>query len=209
MQIDVFYDTVCPWCWIGKRHLALALEQWQGDPVSLRYHSFFLNPDIPPQGYDFAPYMLQKGGGRMSLEDFFAGPRQMGAAIGIDFRFEAIQRAPNTTDSHRLMMLAPDALKDPLLEALFAAYFHHGQDLSDHGVLLSVAQTLGLDLAAVREMLAGDQFRAEVALEMDIAAQIGVRGVPFYVFHNKFAFSGAQPPETILRVMQQTADMLG
>lgn len=208
MQIDVFYDTVCPWCWIGKRHLSLALQQWQGPAVNVRYHSFFLNPDIPPQGYDFAPYMLKKGGGRMSLEDFFAGPRQMGAAIGIDFRFEAIQRAPNTTDSHRLMMLAPDEQKDPLLEALFEAYFHHGQDISQHSVLMEVAQAVGLEGPAVQKMLAGDDLREDVRLEMEIAAKMGISGVPFYVFHNKLAFSGAQPPEVILRVMQQTADMI-
>jgi predicted DsbA family dithiol-disulfide isomerase len=79
MQIDLFHDTACPWCRIGKRHLQLALAQWDGEPVEVRYRTFFLNERMPMAGEDFEPYMQAKVGGRVSLEQMFAGPRQAGA----------------------------------------------------------------------------------------------------------------------------------
>jgi predicted DsbA family dithiol-disulfide isomerase len=205
MLVDVFQDTVCPWCWIGKRHLQAAIAQWTGTPVTVRYHPFFLNPNLPPAGEAFVPYMLAKGGGQMTLEDFFAAPRKMGAQVGITFNFEAIQRAPNTLLSHRLIALTPEAQRPALIEALFTAYFTDGQDIGDIEVLLQVAARCGLAVPTLRNLLQGPAAQDEVLAEVAMAQQIGVRGVPFFVLNNTLAFSGAHPPENILRAMQQAA----
>lgn len=206
MKIDIFADTVCPWCRIGKRHLELALSEWQGEPVTVRYRSFFLDPTIPAEGRDFREHMLAKGGGRMSLEDFFAMPRQRGAAVGLTFNFEDIDKAPNTLLSHRLAYLTPEDQRGDVLDAIYAAYFEQGRDIGAVDVLVDIALEVGLDGAAVRAALAGDGGTADVLADVDFARQAGISGVPFFVFNDKYAFSGAQPPASILRVMEQVAE---
>lgn len=208
MHIDLFSDTVCPWCRIGKRHLELALAEWgreTAEPVTLRYRSFFLDPTLPPEGRDFRAHMTAKGGGRVPLEQFFAAPRERGAAAGLTFNFEAIEKAPNTLLSHRLVALAPEATRGALLDALYAAYFEFGRDVGDIDVLAGVAAAVGLDAAATRAQLAGDAGAAEVLADVAFARQVGISGVPFFIFNERLAFSGAQPPDAILRVLRQAA----
>ena len=208
MHIDLFSDTVCPWCRIGKRQLELALAEWAretAEPVTLRYRSFFLDPTIPPEGRDFRGHMTAKGGGRVPLEQFFAAPRERGAAVGLTFNFEAIGKAPNTLLSHRLVYIAPEANRGALLDALYAAYFEFGRDVGDLDVLVDVAEAAGLDAAETRAQLAGDAGTAEVLADVEFARQVGISGVPFFIFNDRLAFSGAQPPDVILRVLRQAA----
>lgn len=206
MQIDIFSDTVCPWCRIGKRHLELALADWPGEPVTIRHRSFFLDPDIPAEGYDFQAHMTAKGGGRMTPEDFFAMPRQRGKAVGLTFNFEDIAKAPNTMLSHRLVYLTPEAERGAMLDAIFAAYFEFGRDIGDPDVLAAIAGEQGQDAAAIRAALAGDAAEAQVLADVDFARQAGISSVPFFIFNDKYALSGAQPVEVMGRVLQQVAE---
>ncbi len=206
MHIEVFHDTACLWCRIGKRHLQLALQQWDGEPVSVRYRTYFLNETIPAEGHDFRSYMLAKGNGRVPLEQFFDGPRQAGTAVGLVFNFEQISRAPNTMLSHRLIALTPDEHKEALIDDVYAAYFEHGQDIADLNVLLSIAAAHELEPADIEAQLRGDAARDVVTADARWAQRHGVTGVPFFIFDNTFAISGAQPPETILQAMQHTID---
>ena len=205
MKIDVFQDPACPWCRIGKRHLQLALEQWHGEPVEVHYRSFMLNPSIPAEGQAFRPYMQAKGGGRVPLEQFFAAPRQMGAAVGLVFNFDQIERAPNTLLAQRLVAITPVEQRGALLDAVYAAYFEHGRDIGDLETLVEIAATHGMDLAATREQLAGDVGRIEVLADLRLAQEAGIGGVPFFVFDERYAVSGAQPPDVLLQVMEQVA----
>lgn len=208
MHIDLFSDTVCPWCRIGKRHLELALAEWAretAEPVTLRYRSFFLDPTTPPEGRDFRGHMTAKGGGRVPLEQFFAAPRERGAAVGLTFNFEAIEKAPNTLLSHRLVYITPEPQRGALLDALYAAYFEFGRDIGDRDVLVDVAAAVGLDAAETWTQLAGDVGAAEVMADVAFARQVGISGVPFFIFNERVAFSGAQPPDVILRVLRQAA----
>jgi len=206
MHIDLFSDTVCPWCRIGKRHLELALADWPGEPPTIRYRSFFLDPTIPPEGKDFRAHMSAKGGGRVPLEQFFAAPRERGAAVGLTFNFEAIERAPNTLLSHRLVALAPEEKRGELLDALYAAYFEHGQDVGDAAVLVNVAAACGMDASATATALAGDAGTAEVLADVEYARQVGISGVPFFVFNGRYALSGAQPPATLRKVLVEIGE---
>ncbi len=205
MQIDVYQDTVCPWCRIGKRHLELALEDWDGEPVEVNYRSFFLNPDIPAEGYDFRPYMLAKGGGQIELEGFFDAPRSRGEAVGLTFNFEDITRAPNTMLSHQLVAISPEEMRQSMTDAIYAAYFEHGQDIGDLDVLLDIAVEQRLERDETRARLEAGDGLAEVENDVMTARQSGISGVPFFVINNKYGFSGAQPPQTIRRVLDQVA----
>ncbi len=203
MQIDLFHDTACPWCRIGKRHLQLALAQWDSEPAQVRYRTFFLNERIPAAGEDFKPYMQAKVGGRVPLEQMFAGPRQAGERVGLRFDFEAITRAPNTLLSHRLIALAPDSARKAVIDAVYAAYFEHGRDIGNLDVLLDVAAAAGLDRDALRELLLGDAATEQVHADARWAQQAGIRGVPFFIVDGKYAWSGAQPPDAIIQMLRQ------
>ncbi|MEL6272336.1 MAG: DsbA family oxidoreductase [Chloroflexota bacterium] len=207
MRIDVFHDTVCPWCRIGKKHMELALEQYDGE-VKVYYHTFFLNDSIPPEGADFREYMMAKGRGMVTeLEQFFEAPREMGRRVGINFNFEAITKAPNTVDSHRLIAMTPDEQKVAMIEALYQAYFEDGQDIGARDVLVGVAERVGLDSEDIRGRLATDEAKQQVIGEAVQGQQLGVTGVPMFVFNNMLAFSGAQPPDAFLQVLKQAEEL--
>ena len=203
MQIDLSHDTACPWCRIGKRHLQLALAQWDGPPIEVRYRIFFLNERIPAAGEDFKPYMTAKVGGRVPLEQMFAGPSQAGERVGLRFDFEAISRAPNTLLSHRLIALTPDSHKEAVTDAVYAAYFEHGRDIGDLEVLVDIAREAGLDRAVVRDSLLTGAAQEQVLADARWAQQAGISGVPFFIVDNKYAWSGAQPPDAIVQMLRQ------
>ncbi|MCL4255326.1 MAG: DsbA family oxidoreductase [Anaerolineae bacterium] len=204
MRIDIFHDTVCPWCRIGKQHLKLALEQWTGEPAEIHYHTFFLNSDIPTEGYPFREYMHAKGGGRIPLEQFFDAPRQAGAKVGLTFNFEAITHAPNSLLSHQLIVLTPENQREAMIDALYAAYFEHGQDIGKLDVLVDVAHAQGFDGDVIRAKLEAGEGKQAVLDDADQAHRLGINGVPFFVFNNRLAFSGAQPISVMLDVLKQS-----
>jgi predicted DsbA family dithiol-disulfide isomerase len=207
MTIDIYHDTACPWCRIGKRHLKLALAELAADgwdePVTLRYRTYFLNPALPPEGADFLPYMRAKGGHRIEPEQFFAAPRQAGAAVGLTFNFERMTKAPNTLLSHRLIALAPEDQREAVIDALYDAYFEHGQDIGDLETLLQIGAAHGMDAEAARAALQSEAARDEVLAEAEGAHKLGITGVPFFVIDERYAFSGAQPVSVMRSVLEK------
>jgi predicted DsbA family dithiol-disulfide isomerase len=208
MRIDVFHDTACPWCRIGKQHLKLALAQWDGEPVTVHYHAYFLNPAIPPAGYRFQEYMHAKGGGRVPLEQWFTAPREMGARAGVIFNFEKIEYAPNTLLSHCLIAAVPEPQRESIIDAVYAAYFEHGRNIGDLDILLAIAHENGIDPHALRPQLETETTRENVLADAAQAQQLGITGVPFFIFNQRLAFSGAQSPITILSVLEQTSQTI-
>ena len=205
MIVEMFLDTACAWCRVGHRHLQQALADWQGEPVSVRYRSYLLDPSIPAEGLEFRAYMLAKGRGRTPIGAFFDGPQRAGAAAGIEFRFWDIERAPNTLLSHRLLALAPDETKDTLLEAVFDAYFAQARDIGDLEVLLDLASGQDLDAASLRQQLQAGAGLAQVEADLRRAEALGIRDVPFFLLNERAAFGGAQTPEAILRGLRVAA----
>jgi len=206
MKIEIFHDTVCPWCRIGKKNLSLALEQWQGEPTEINYRAFFLNPNIPREGVEFQPYMQAKGGGQIPLEAFFDRPREMGTKVGLTFNFEQITRAPNSMLSHCLIYLTPKDQRETMIDNIYTAYFEDGQDIGNLDVLVDIAASLDLNPEQVRTQLEQGNGREKVLADVEFARQVGISGVPFFILNDYIAFSGAQPPETMIRILQQTAE---
>jgi len=213
LTIDVVSDVVCPWCFIGKRHLDRALELWRAeqpaDEVTVRWRPFFLNPDTPDCGEPYRPFLEKKFGGPKQLEDIWQRVSEAGRKAGVEFAFEKIELRANTLNAHRLIhhvqagVGAGGTAIEDLIEALFAAQFLHGRHIGDRAVLAAVAAECGMDEAEVRRYLDSDEDAETVRAGADEARRTGINGVPFFIFNNRLAASGAQPPEALLKAMRE------
>lgn len=204
--VDVVSDVVCPWCYIGKRKLETALSELRlreaGLVITVRWHPFQLNPDLPREGIPRAAYLEAKFGGKARAAEIYARVKSVGEEVGIAFDFDRISRQPNTLDAHRLIAWAQqrgDA--DALTERLFHAYFIEGRSLSDRDELLRVASAAGLPEDETRALLASAARREDVEAEDREARAVGIGGVPFFIFNGKTAVSGAHDPDTLLQAI--------
>jgi predicted DsbA family dithiol-disulfide isomerase len=207
-QIDVISDVVCPWCFIGQRRLGVALARLpDGDEAraaAVRWHPFQLNPDLPAEGIARRDYIERKFGGTERAAQIYARVAAVGEAVGIPFAFDRIQRQPNTRDAHRLVAWA-QAQRDAsdLVERLFRAFFIEGRNLGDRDVLAEIAGEAGFDSAAARVLFGSGEGADAIALMDQRAREIGVQGVPFFIFNQHIAVSGAQEPDVLLDAMAQ------
>jgi len=202
--IDVVSDVICPWCWIGKRNLAvaLALLEQEGMVFALRFRPFRLNPDMPPEGRARADYRRQKFGSDERARALDARVAAVGAAAGLAFRFDLITRTPDTLPAHRLIRMAEAAgTQDAVKEALFAAYFNQGLDVSEPGVLDAIGAAHGVENAA--ERLASDEAQAWVEAQDLGARQGGIDGVPCFLLARHILVSGAVAPEDLARLLRR------
>jgi predicted DsbA family dithiol-disulfide isomerase len=196
MRIDIVSDVVCPWCYIGKRRLASALQQRPEVEAEILWHPFQLNPDMPPEGMVRERYIAAKFGGGQHASRIYQNVTDVGAAVGIPFHFDRIQVTPNTRDAHRLIRRASEAGDaDAVVEALFNAYFIEGRDIGDRATLAEIAGEAGLDGEAVARFLASREGAEEVLAEDMTARRIGINAVPCFIFERKYVVSGAQEPE--------------
>jgi len=205
--VDVVSDVVCPWCFIGKRHLesALAALERAGEPLPVvRWHPFELNPGLPREGVDRRDYLERKFGGPARAAQVYDRVRRAGTQAGIAFDFERIALHPNTRDAHRLVAWAQgrgDA--EPLVERLFRAYFIEGRFVGSHDVLADLADEAGEDRAAAAAFLASGVGDAEIGEAEARAASLGITGVPFFIVDGRYGLSGAQPAETIVEAIRR------
>ncbi len=206
MLIDIVSDTVCPWCFIGKRRLERALAQRPGLAVEIGWRPFQLNPDMPEQGMDRQEYLALKFGGEERASRIYQTVRDAGAGEGIDFRFDLIRRTPNTLASHRLIRWAGSAgVQHDVVEQLFRRYFVEGADIGDPSVLVAVAEAAGMDAALVERLFAEGADAELVRAEDQVARDLGIQGVPCFIVDRKYAVSGAQDPEILLQVFDLAA----
>jgi len=202
--IDIVSDVVCPWCYVGKKHLEAALAEMPEIDAVVRWHPFQLDPTIPPEGLDRKAYMRQKFGDDGHLEAAHQRLETLGAQNGIGFQFGAISRSPNTLDAHRLIRWAGDAgLQDTMVQSLFQAYFEEGRDIGDRAVLALIAERAGLEADAILQRLETDDDVENIRIEIAEAGRIGVTGVPFFILAQKLAVSGAQPAEVLVDAIRQ------
>ncbi len=199
MHLDIFSDTICPWCFVGKRRLARALGARPQPKMAVRWRAFQLNPGMPAEGMVRERYIDAKFGSAERAKRIYEAVSAVGASEGIEFNFEAIRRTPNTLLSHRLMRKAGrDRLQDPLLDAMFHAYFIDGRDIGNANVLIEIGDSVGL--SGVAEYLAGSEDSEEVRAEDSLARRQGINGVPCFIFNYRFLLSGAQEPESFFQL---------
>jgi len=209
MQIDVVSDTVCPWCFIGKRRLMRAMALRPNIAFDVKWRPYRLDPTVPKGGMDRQAYMRAKfGDDPMKIVEMHKLIAAEGAKDGIEFDFASIQRRPDTLDSHRLIRWAEaNGVQDEVVERLFIAYFENGEDIGDIRLLADIADLCGMDGVEVAEMLESDTDRALVEREDQIAHEMGVTGVPAMIFGGKLAVSGAREPEMLALVIDRVAAM--
>ena len=201
LTIDVVSDVVCPWCYLGQKRLDKAIAAVPDVDVSVNWRPFQLDPTIPPEGMDRKAYMKAKFGDEARLRDAHARLEALGKAEGIDYAFDAITVSPNTLDAHRLIAWGQahgDA--DALVERIFRAYFTEGAFIGDIAVLERLAAETGFDGDAAAAFLASDEGVEAVGAADRRARELGVNGVPLFIFNQRVAVSGAQEPDTLLAI---------
>lgn len=206
MQVDIWSDIVCPFCYLGKHQFEKALEQFEHrDEVVMIYHSFELDPhaelENPLDVYD----MLSKKYGMTREQAIESNERIANNAreLGLDFHQDKT-KLTNSFDGHRLIhYAATQGLQAEMFDALHKAYFTDGLHIGHHDVLTQLAAEVGLDENEVTDVLASDQFAEEVRTDEEGAKQMGITGVPFFVIDVQYAISGAQGTESFLSALRQ------
>ncbi|KPB06451.1 DsbA family oxidoreductase [Bacillus sp. CHD6a] len=204
MKIEIWSDYVCPFCYIGKRRLEKALEDFpHKDEVTIEYKSFELDPNAK-RDTEFSIYEILAKKYGMPVEEakrMSAGVAKQAAEVGLEFNFDT-SIPTNTFDAHRLGKFAETKGKaKEMTERLLRAHFTESKHIGDKGYLKELGISLGLDSVEVEEVLAGDAFEKDVRFDQREAREIGVQGVPFFVLNSKYAISGAQPPEVFAEAL--------
>jgi len=206
MKIEIWSDIMCPFCYIGKRQLEKALDEFPNDEFEIEWKSFQLDPSITPQsGKDVYTFLAERKG--ISVEqsvEMHKGVVERAKSVGLDYHFDKAIIS-NSLTAHRIIQLAKTKkIGDQMEEIFFKAYFTEGRDLNDDSTLIELASQAGLNSADVQKVVQNeDLYLIEVKADIDEAREIGVQGVPFFVFDRKYAISGAQPLETFVQTINE------
>jgi predicted DsbA family dithiol-disulfide isomerase len=213
LDVQIWSDIACPWCYVGKRRFESALARFANkDDVTVSWRSFELDPSAPrvrDTSVGYAERLAEKY--RTSVDKaqgMIDNMVRTGAADGLDLRFDLAQSG-NTFDAHRMSHMAAErGLGDAAEERLFRAYLTEGEAIGEPEVLARLAGDIGLDPSEVRTMLASDRYGREVRADEAAARELGIRGVPFFVFDGRYGVSGAQPADALLGVLTRVWDEL-
>lgn len=212
VRVDVWSDVVCPWCYIGKRRLEQTIDLYRADPstepVTVVYHSFQLAPDLPADRDESAlEYLVQhKGVDEERARVMQRHVTHVASTVGLEYDFDRA-RSANTFLAHQLIHFGAERdAQTEVKERLFRAHFTEGRHIGRIDTLVEIAAEAGLDPEQARDALETGKYAGAVDQDRDLAARIGIHGVPFFVFNGKIGVSGAQPPETLLDAMRQASD---
>ncbi|MCP1335710.1 DsbA family oxidoreductase [Futiania mangrovi] len=209
MKVDIISDTICPWCYIGKQRFDRARAERPEIDFDITWRPFQLNPEMPDGGMDRETYLKAKFGGEAGARAAYAPVRQAAEGEGLDLRFDMIARTPNTLDSHRLIRWARGVgQQDAMVTLLFQKYFEEGEDIGDPEVLVAAAGEAGLDPVLVAELLANGTDRDSIEAEDRTARQMGIQGVPAFIFEDRILVTGAQDTSVFLEVFDKIEDLL-
>lgn len=209
VDIEVFSDVVCPWCYVGRQRLARATELLaETHEIRVTWKPYQLNPWMPPEGMDRAEYRRMKFGSAERSSSMDGRLREAGRDEGIDLAFEKIARTPNTLQAHRLIWLAGQRGRQiEVVDALFKAYFTDGLAIGDNAVLAALATAAGLDADEVTSFFANEEGLAEVEAEEQAGRSLGIEGVPFFLLAGKYGVSGAQPADVMVNVIERVVEL--
>ena len=207
LQIDIVSDVMCPWCVIGYRQLAAALDA-PNTPHEIRWHPFELNPDMPPEGQNITEHLAEKYGSTKAQSDANRERlTRMGEELGFTFDYAEDMRMHNTFNVHQLMHWADlQGRKHDLKMAFFAAHVTDGRNLSDNSVLADVADEIGLDKGEALVVLANQRYATEVRSAEEFWMNQGIRGVPAIIFNQHHLVTGAQGVENYTRILEELAE---
>jgi predicted DsbA family dithiol-disulfide isomerase len=206
MKIEIWSDIMCPFCYIGKRQLETALESFPGNEFEIEWKSFQLDPTITPQsGKDVYTFLAERKG--ISVEqsiEMHKGVVERAKRVGLDYHFDKAIIS-NSLTAHRIIHLAKaKKLGDEMEEIFFKAYFTDGKDLNNAQTLIELGIQAGLDSNEVKEVVENENlYLNDVKDDIKEAKEIGVQGVPFFVFDRKYAVSGAQPVEAFVNTIKE------
>lgn len=203
MKVDVYFDTICPWCWVGKHNLHNAIKQFN-EPVDINYKAFFLYNGIPEEGMAAKDHLKEKYNLSDEQErEYFERLQTLGREAGVEFKLNSIDFIPNTVASHILINSTPSERKEEILEKLFYEGFNQGMNIGDIDLLKSFALRENLSVENFEQALKDPLSKERVMHEFNEGRAIGVKGVPFYIINDKYAIYGAQKPEIILQVLNR------
>lgn len=204
LHIEVIADLICPFCYLGKRRLDAALEAVRG-PHEVTWYPWELNPEMPEGGQTFEEYLANRFGSADAVRPVLDGLTAEGAREGIEFRFDRIERVPNTLKAHRLMYLAELEGKDhsPLAERLMAAFFTHGRDIGDRNVLIEIGAGHGLDADAIDAALDDEKAKQVVLTREAQVRSSGIAGVPGFLLNRRLLVVGAQEKDNIVNAFDR------
>lgn len=202
IRIEVIFDTICPWCFVGTRRLARALRMRPHVDVQTVFRPFLLNPDMPEEGMPRDLYLERKFGSRARIDRMLTAVAAAGESEGIDFDFDAIDRTPNTLRSHRMVAFAGQfGRQQDIVEALFQAYFLEGKDIGSIEELITLGARLGLPELELAKAIRSWPPSGMVPSENARAHRMGVNGVPCYIVEESYAVAGAQEPDVLVRLI--------
>ncbi|TNE63664.1 MAG: DsbA family oxidoreductase [Alphaproteobacteria bacterium] len=206
MELDVVIDVVCPWCFVGKRQLDRAMAMRPGQISGVRWRPYQLSPDTPAEGVDRASYYAKKFGDSPQFQAAREHLKSLGPELGINWDFDSECRIANTLDAHRLIRwaMAP-GVQSEVVDGLMRRYFEDCAFLGDADLLVEVAAEAGMDGALVRDLLADGSDADLVRQEVAQAQQLGIQGVPMFIFGGRAAVSGAQPAEVLAGAIDKLA----
>lgn len=210
IQVDIVSDIVCPWCWLGVRYFQKAAKQSKHD-VNLTWRPYMLDPEVPESGVPYNDYMKKKfgpDGPNNRFKVMREALETQGPDMGIDFKFNEISMRPNTLNAHRLLKWAQGQdLGDKASDALFRNFFTELKDVGDHKILKEIAEEIGMDAELVSELLAKDDDKNSIREEIMFFRNLGVNGVPCFIYNGQFAVQGAQPVEVHVKAFEQAANL--
>jgi len=208
ITVDVISDVMCPWCYIGKRRLDRAQVMTPDAEINVRWRPFLLDATIPPEGMDRQEYLDKKFGREQAAENY-KRISETGEMEGIIFAFDRIEKSPSTINAHRLIRWAEvGEQQDLVVDRLFELFFCEGEDIGETSVLLDAAREGRMDVDLVEQVLATEKDIDEVKKEIAMAHDLGVQGVPSFVFNQQHILVGAQSAEILADVLQQLSEEL-
>lgn len=208
VRLDIFSDPVCPWCYVGKANLDRALENHPDHPFQVQWHPFQLNPDMPPEGVAKRAYLEAKFGGKARVDAIHQRLREVARAAGVEMDPDRPARMPNTLNAHRLIHWAGiEGVQQAVVDALMRAYWAQGRDIGDLATLADIAGENGMDREATLRLLRSDADADDIAARDRDARHKGVNAVPTFLIAQQYVVSGAQPPETWAKVIEELSGM--
>ena len=201
----MFSDTICGWCYIGKERLKQALSEVGGNGIKVTNLPFQLNPDMPMEGMDRIQYIKKKFGSIENAKPMYDNMILQGQQENLEIKLDKIKKTPNTVKSHLLIDYAKlNKVENEVMDSIFESYFFKAKDIGDENVLLEIGKKHDLDIKGLEKFITQKENLQKIDKLDTIAKQMGISGVPFYIFNDKISISGAETVENLTKAINKS-----